>query len=77
MENRKTLRISGVLDIDGFTDSKVILNTTMGELIIKGEDLHINTLTADNGDFQLTGNIASLIYSSFPSTSNIFKKLFR
>ncbi len=37
MENRKNLRISGVKDIDSFTESRIVLSTVMGELIIKGD----------------------------------------
>ena len=53
MENRKNLRISGVKDIDSFTESRIVLSTVMGELIIKGDDLHVITLEAESGDLSL------------------------
>ncbi len=77
MENRKELRISGVKDIDSFTENKIVLNTVMGELVIKGQDLHIITLEAESGDFSMTGQVSSLVYNSFSSTDNVFKRLFR
>lgn len=77
LESRKSLRISGVKDIDVFTENKVVLNTVMGELVIKGDDLHISTLTVENGDFMMTGNISAMVYSTYPTTDNVFKKLFR
>ena len=77
MENRKTLRISGVKDIDGFSENRIVLNTVMGELIIKGDDLHIGTLEAENGDLSMTGNINSIIYSRHSVMDGPVKKLFR
>ena len=77
LENRKTLRISGVKDIDSFTECKVVLNTVLGELVIKGEDLHINALETSSGDFSMNGEIRSLVYNSFKSGSGVFSRLFR
>ena len=36
MENRRELRISGVKDIDSFSETKIVLNTIMGELVVRG-----------------------------------------
>lgn len=41
MENRRELRISGVKDIDSFSETKIVLNTIMGELVVRGRDLHV------------------------------------
>ncbi len=77
LENRKKLSISGVKDIDCFTENKVILNTHLGELVIKGIDLHIIALETETGDFSMTGEIASMTYNTFSSNANIFRRLFR
>ncbi len=77
MENRKSLRISGVKDIDSFTENKIILDTVMGELVIKGQDLHVIALEAETGDFSMNGHITSMVYNSFNSSDNLFKRLFR
>ena len=77
LESRKTLRISGVKDIDSFTENRVILNTVMGELTIKGEDLHVISLEAESGDFSLTGTVSSMSYSRNSSLDGPVKRLFR
>lgn len=77
MESRKTLRISGVKDIDSFTENRIILSTVMGELVIKGDDLHVITLEAESGDFSMTGTINSLTYSRNSALDGPVKKLFR
>lgn len=77
MENRRELRISGVKDIDSFTETKIVLSTVMGELVVKGEDLHVSVLEAETGDFSMSGKIKSLVYNSFNSSDNLFRKMFR
>ena len=77
LENRKALRISGVKDIDCFTESRIVLNTTLGELVIKGEDLHINSLETTTGEFSLNGDVRSLVYNSFRSESGLLSRFFR
>lgn len=77
MEDRSTLRISGVKDIDSFTESRIVLSTVMGELVIKGEDLHVNVLESETGDFSMTGKIRSLVYNNFSISDNVFGRLFR
>ena len=77
LENRKSLRISGVRDIDSFTESKIVLSTVMGELVIRGDDLHVNSLDSENGDFSMTGSINSINYKRHSVLDGPVKKLFR
>ena len=44
LENREKLSISGVLDVLSFDDQIVILETELGLLTVKGENLRINKL---------------------------------
>ena len=77
LEDRKKLRVSGVKDIDSFSETKVVLNTSLGELVIKGEDLHIIMLETETGNFSLTGSVNSLVYNGFATNANVFRRLFR
>ena len=77
MENRKSLRISGVKDIDSFTENRIVLSTVLGELVIKGDDLHVITLDAETGDFSMTGCVNSLSYNRHSIMDGPIKKLFR
>ena len=63
LENRNKLTISGVLDVLSFDDQIVILETDLGLLNIKGEDIRINKLSIDTSDVILEGEINSLSYS--------------
>lgn len=61
--NRETVAISGVKDVLAFDVSEVLLETTEGMLSIKGSDLHVNRLTLEKGEVDVTGKIDSLVYS--------------
>ncbi|WMJ23662.1 sporulation protein YabP [Paludicola sp. MB14-C6] len=63
LEDRKTLSISGVEDIDSFDENMVVLFTEQGELTIRGKNLHINKLNVETGELTMDGNIVAIVYS--------------
>lgn len=62
MENRKTLSISGVTDVDNFDEKVVMLYTQMGELVIHGKGLHVNEVSVESGEMSIEGEITAIIY---------------
>ena len=70
LENRNKLSISGVLDVLSFDDQIVIIETEMGLLTVKGENLKINKLSIDTSEVIVEGDIFELAYSD----ENINKK---
>ncbi|MBC8545334.1 sporulation protein YabP [Clostridiaceae bacterium NSJ-31] len=79
LEDRHTLTVSGVEDIDSFDEETVVLFTDMGELTIKGESLHINKLNVDTGELNVEGQIHSLVYTNDDARrgGGLFARLFR
>lgn len=63
LENREKLTISGVLDVLSFDDQIVILETELGLLTVKGENLRINKLSLDTAEVIVDGEIYNLGYS--------------
>ena len=63
LENKEKLTISGVLDVLSFDDQIVILETELGLLTVKGENLRINKLSLDTADVIVDGEIYNLGYS--------------
>lgn len=63
LENRGKLSVSGVLDVLSFDDQMVIVETELGLLTIKGEDIRINKLSIDTSEVVIEGDIYSLNYS--------------
>lgn len=80
LENREKLSISGVLDVLSFDDQIVILETELGLLTVKGEDLRINKLSLDTSDVIIDGNINNLSYSEKDvqeKSGGFFNKIFK
>ena len=78
LKERKSLNISGVLDVGSFDDNAVVAYTDLGELTIKGSNLHINKINLDSGDLELDGEVYSLEYAEDrPAERGFFSKLFR
>ena len=63
LENRNKLNISGVLDVLSFDDQIVIVETELGLLTVKWDNLRINKLSIDTSEVIVEGDIISLIYS--------------
>jgi sporulation protein YabP len=63
LENRSKLSISGVLDVLSFDDQVVVIETELGLLNVKGEDLRINKLSIDTSEVIVEGDIYNLSYS--------------
>ena len=82
LENREKLNISGVKDVLSFDDKMVILETELGLLTIKGDNIRINKLSLDNLDISIDGTINSLNYSNTSDNtgkknSGILNKIFK
>ena len=81
LENREKLSISGVLDVLSFDDQVVIVETELGLLTVKGENLRINKLSIDTSEVIVEGDIYSMLYSekdlNKKNTGSIISKIFK
>ena len=62
MEERRSLTVSGVEDVERFDESSIVLSTTQGILVIGGEGLHIEKLSLEGGELRVEGKIDALTY---------------
>ena len=63
LENREKLNVSGVNDVLSFDDQVVKIDTELGLLTVKGENIRINKLSLDTSEVIVDGEISSLTYS--------------
>ncbi|MCD7982419.1 MAG: sporulation protein YabP [Clostridiales bacterium] len=63
LTNRSSCALNGVTDILSFDVNEILLETQLGMLMIRGKDLHVNRLTLEKGEVELSGGIDSLQYS--------------
>ena len=81
IKDRNLLRLTGVNKIESFDDEEFLMETVMGFLVIKGENLEIVKLDTKEGIVSIKGSIISLSYideiKKQTKENNIFGKLFR
>lgn len=80
LENRNKLSISGVKDVLSFDDQVVIMETELGLLTVKGENLKINKLSIDTSEVIIEGEINNLGYSDHTKKEQeggLFSKIFK
>ena len=62
LDNRAHMEITGVLDLLMFDETEIVLETSAGVLNIRGDQLHMNTMTLEKGLLVLAGDIAEIFY---------------
>lgn len=62
ISDRKTLMITGVKKIDSFDNEQFLLETSLGYMIIKGEDLEMIKLDTYQGNVSIKGKIDGINY---------------
>ena len=81
MTNRRLCVINGVKDVISFDVQEVSLETELGMLQIKGEDLHVSRLTLERGEIDIDGRIDSFIYMDEGSMGgkkeSLWERMFR
>ena len=80
LENRKKLTINGVIEVINFNESQILLNTDVGTMIIRGQELKMNKLDVQNGDVVIAGKLDSFVYTNDKSKAKkdtIMSRLFR
>ena len=78
---RKNLVITGVKKIENFDKEQFLLETIMGFIIVKGEDLELVKLDTLQGNVSIKGMISGINYVEDSSSKNkensIFNRLFK
>lgn len=78
---RKNLIISGVKKIESFDNEEFLMETTLGFLVIKGDELEIVKLDTYQGSVSIKGRIDSLMYLDETlkkeKDNSLFNKLFK
>jgi sporulation protein YabP len=62
--NREQTVIQGVTAVEAFDEDEILLETEMGGLTLRGEELQIRQLDLESGKFSVDGLITALIYTA-------------
>lgn len=77
LEDRAKLSVSGVREVESFDEESVVLHTPHGVLVIRGTQLHLQTLSIDGGNVIVNGCVQSLSYEEAQKSSGFFARLLR
>ena len=77
LENREHLTISGVDEVESFDENTILMSTSLGDLTVRGRDLHIETLSLGGGDLKVEGTIDSLTYEAEAPRGGLLSRLLR
>lgn len=77
LDGRNRLTMTGVTEVESFDEAMIVLNTTRGTLVIRGEGLHLQLLSLDGGQVHVDGTVDSMTYEdSAWEAGGFFARLF-
>ncbi|GIO28144.1 sporulation protein YabP [Ornithinibacillus bavariensis] len=80
LNNRRLLEITGVKEVDSFDNEEFLLETVMGYLIIRGQNLQLKNLDVGEGVVSIKGKVYEVSYVDEhhqEKAKGFFSKLFR
>lgn len=77
LDNRQHLTATGIRRVDFFSDELITAQTDLGQLNIKGEELHIESLNSETGDMLVKGKVGAVSYTESTPALSFFGRLFK
>lgn len=62
LAERKKLTMNGVTEVVSFDDTAVVLETSLGNLVVQGQGLQLKTLSVEGGQVVVEGHVSALLY---------------
>ena len=62
LNERKNLTMTGVTEVVSFDENTVVLQTSLGLLIVQGQQLSLQNLSLEGGQVAVEGDINALSY---------------
>lgn len=76
LNDRSELNVTGVTQVVSFDEEAVILKIGSDKLVVRGENLHMKTLSLDAGQVAVDGQISALMYEEGrPSVGGFWNRL--
>lgn len=76
LNERTSLTMTGVAEVVSFDENTVVLQTSLGLLVIQGQQLQLKNLTLEGGQVAVEGSIRALSYEE-PRQTGGWRRLFR
>ena len=75
LTERKKLTVTGALEVVSFDENCVIVETTLGTLVIQGRQLQLKQLTLEGGNVAVEGEISALQYEQSRAGGSWLRRL--
>ncbi|WP_026577056.1 sporulation protein YabP [Bacillus sp. SB49] len=78
--NRRNIEITGVKEVDSFDSEEFLLQTSMGYLVVRGQNLQMKNLDLDSGVVAIKGKMHEMTYldeHQGEKAKGLFSKLFK
>lgn len=62
LHDRDRLTMTGVAEVVSFDDTTVVLETSLGTLVVQGQELRLKALAPQGGQVTVEGRISALSY---------------
>lgn len=62
LSDRKKLTVTGVSEVVSFDETAVQMETSLGCLMVYGQQLRLKNLSPEAGQLELTGEIEAMVY---------------
>ena len=76
LDGRNRLNMTGVREVESFDEGMVVLHTTRGTLVVRGQGLHLQLLSLDGGQVHVDGTVHALTYEDNNQSGGFFSRLF-
>ncbi|MEC9488650.1 MAG: sporulation protein YabP [Halanaerobium sp.] len=77
LKNRQQMSMSGVKEVLTFNEENILLQTSQGDLEIRGEKLNVQRLNLDDGNLEIIGLITHVEYVPEDKKRGLLKRLFK
>ncbi|EEM50011.1 hypothetical protein bthur0005_470 [Bacillus thuringiensis serovar pakistani str. T13001] len=80
MRGRRIIDITGVKQVESFDSEEFLLETVMGFLTIRGQNLQMKNLDVEKGIVSIKGKVNEMLYideNQGEKTKGFFSKLFK
>ncbi len=76
---RQRAHLEGITEVESFTESEIVALSSLGRILIEGEQLHIDSFNTETGMLELHGNLRSFCYleEKMETGKGFFTKLLR
>lgn len=76
LSERNKLILTGVTEVVSFDENAVILQTSLGQLTVHGQNLQLKMLSPEGGEAAVEGRVTAFVYEEPRHSGGFLRRLF-